>query len=184
MPDPNAVRRLLEGEIDPSEIEEDPDLYAMAERIYGSEALEEMGVVGPRIASFSEESDMGLISDDVTLPDFLPNVREIKENAVREKKKRRLGVFFVGFLGIAGTVFNMAIGAGKVLCSVGAADWKVICNEEYGRTKLVWTNGYSYDRLYETDTWVKPMSEPLMGDILLVAFFTLIAIMGILSKKK
>ena len=33
MPDPEAVRRLLEGEIDPVEIEDDSALYSMAERI-------------------------------------------------------------------------------------------------------------------------------------------------------
>ena len=36
MTDSDAVRRLLEGEIDPVEIEENPELYSMAERIYGS----------------------------------------------------------------------------------------------------------------------------------------------------
>ena len=35
MPDSEAVRRLLEGNIDPLEIEQDPELYSMAERIYG-----------------------------------------------------------------------------------------------------------------------------------------------------
>ena len=40
MPDPEAVRRLLEGNIDPAEIEDDAALYEMAERIYGSEVLE------------------------------------------------------------------------------------------------------------------------------------------------
>ena len=35
MPDPEAVRRLLEGEIDPVEIEDDAALYSMAERILG-----------------------------------------------------------------------------------------------------------------------------------------------------
>ena len=34
----DAIRRLLEGDIDPSEIEGDSRLYSMAERIYGAEA--------------------------------------------------------------------------------------------------------------------------------------------------
>ena len=45
MPDSDAVRRLLEGDIDPVEIEQDPELYSMAERIYGSEALEELSLI-------------------------------------------------------------------------------------------------------------------------------------------
>ena len=59
MPDSDAVRRLLEGDIDPVEIEQDPGLYSMAERIYGSEALEEMGVHAPEIG----EPQRKLISD-------------------------------------------------------------------------------------------------------------------------
>ena len=47
MVDSDAVKRLLEGDIEPSEIEDDPALYSMAERIYGREALEEMGVFAP-----------------------------------------------------------------------------------------------------------------------------------------
>jgi len=184
MPDPDAVRRLLEGEIDPSEIEGDPNLYAMAERIYGSEALEEMGVVGPQIGDIVEESGGGLIPDDVTLPDFVPNVLETKEFDIGRRGKRRWMVFFVGILGIFGTVFNMVVGAGKVLCSVGAADWNIICNEDYGQTKFVWTEGYSLDRLYATETWIKPMGEPLLGELSLIAFFSLVAMLGILTEKK
>ena len=56
MPDSDAVRRLLEGNIDPVEIEQNPELYSMAERIYGSEALEEMGVHAPEIGEASEGS--------------------------------------------------------------------------------------------------------------------------------
>ena len=41
MVDSDAVKRLLEGNIEPSEIEGSPALYSMAERIYGREALEE-----------------------------------------------------------------------------------------------------------------------------------------------
>ena len=34
MVDSDAVKRLLEGDIEPSEIADDPALYSMAERIY------------------------------------------------------------------------------------------------------------------------------------------------------
>ena len=76
MPDPEAVRRLLEGEIDPVEIEDDAALYSMAERIYGTEALEELGVQPPEIGALETDEDFGLISEDVSLPDFLPDTSE------------------------------------------------------------------------------------------------------------
>ncbi len=74
MSDSDAVRRLLEGNIDPVEIEQNPELYSMAERIYGSEALEEMGVLPPEIGESPEEVDSGVISDDISLPDFIPDL--------------------------------------------------------------------------------------------------------------
>ena len=78
MPDSDAVRRLLEGDIDPVEIEQVPELYSMAERIYGSEALEEIVVHAPEIGEASEEVDFGLISDDISLPDFIPDLPDLK----------------------------------------------------------------------------------------------------------
>ena len=43
MSDAERVKGLLDGSMNPSELEDDPELYALAERIYGREALEEMG---------------------------------------------------------------------------------------------------------------------------------------------
>ena len=96
MPDPEAVRRLLEGEIDPVEIEDDSELYSMAERIYGSEALEELGVQPPQIGSLETVEDFGLISEDVSLPDFVPEIPETKDGGTGTKR-RRWFVFFTGF---------------------------------------------------------------------------------------
>ena len=107
MPDSDAVRRLLEGNIDPVEIEQDPELYSMAERIYGSEALEEMGVHAPEIGEASEEVNFGLISDDISLPDFIPDLPDMKVEA--GGKSRRWGLVFFGFCGLAGTIFNSRI---------------------------------------------------------------------------
>jgi len=184
MPDPDAVRRLLEGEIDPSEIEGDPNLYAMAERIYGSEALEEMGVMGPQIGAVPEKAVIGAITDDVSLPDFIPNVPNMKDISLRGGRRRRWLVFTTGLLGIASTAFNMVVGMGEALCSVGVANMKEICNDDFGQTKVVWTEGYTFDKLHNIDTWVRPMTEPLLGDVLLLAFFSMLAIFGILVKKK
>jgi hypothetical protein len=183
MPDPEAVRRLLEGEIDPVEIEDDAELYSMAERIYGSEALEELGVQAPKVGPVETVEDFGLISEDVSLPDFVPDMSETKGKDAGSRTQRRWFVLFSGFFGIIVTVFNMAIGMGAVLCSVGAANMRQICDGDYGQTKVVWTEGYTYDRLHEVDSWVKPMTEILIGDLLLIVIFTIVAVFGILSKK-
>ena len=181
MPDSDAVRRLLEGNIDPVEIEQDPELYSMAERIYGSEALEEMGVHAPEIGEASEEVNLGLISDDITLPDFIPDLPDMKVEA--GGKSRRWGLVFFGFCGLAGTIFNMVIGVGAILCSTGIANMRQICSEEYSQTKVVWTKGYNWDGLHQIETWVKPMTEPLLGDLLIISIFTVISITGLFLKK-
>jgi|TARA_B100001996_G_scaffold280290_1_gene220756 hypothetical protein len=184
MPDPEAVRRLLEGDIDPVEIEDDAALYSMAERIYGSEALEELGVQAPEIGSLESVEDFGLISEDVSLPDFLPDISEMKGMDVGVRSRRRWFVFLTGFFGIVVTIFNMAIGMGAALCNVGVANMRQICSDDYGQTKVVWTEGYTYERLHEVDSWVKPMSEILVGDLVLIVIFTIVSVFGLLSKKK
>ena len=181
MPDSDAVRRLLEGNIDPVEIEQDPGLYSMAERIYGSEALEEMGVHAPEIGEASEEVNLGLISDDISLPDFIPDLPDMKVEA--GGKSRRWGLVFFGFCGLAGTIFNMVIGVGAILCSTGIANMRQICSEDYSQTKVDWTKGYTWDGLHQMETWVKPMTEPLLGDLLILSIFTVISITGLFLKK-
>lgn len=181
MPDNDAVRRLLEGNIDPVEIEQDPELYSMAERIYGSEALEEMGVPAPEIGGSPEEVDIGLISNDISLPDFIPDLPDLKIGA--DGRSRRWGLVFFGFCGLAGTIFNMVIGVGTILCSTGIANMRQICSEDYSQTKVVWTKGYTWDGLHQIEAWVKPMTEPLVGDLMILSFFTVIAIAGLFFKK-
>ena len=181
MPDSDAVRRLLEGNIDPVEIEQNPELYSMAERIYGSEALEEMGVIAPEIGESPEQNDFGVISDDISLPDFIPDLPDMKVEA--GGKSRRWGLVFFGFCGLAGTIFNMVIGVGAILCSTGIANMRQICSEDYSQTKVVWTKGYTWDGLHQIETWVKPMTEPLLGDLLILSIFTVISITGLFLKK-
>ena len=184
MPDPDAVKRLLSGEINPIEIEDDAALYSMAERIYGADALEEMGVSAPEIASHSEAVQAAPITSDVSLPDFNPEISETKSYDANQKGRRRYLLFFTGLLGIAGVAFNMSIGVGRVLCSIGIADMRLICDDEFGHTKVVWTEGYTWEGLHQVETWVKPMSEPLLGDLLLLFVFFILAAMGLIRRKK
>ena len=184
MPDPDAVKRLLSAEISPTEIENDAALYSMAERIYGAEALEEMGVSAPEITSHTEALQPAPITSDVSLPDYNPEISETKSYDAKHKGRRRYLLFLTGLIGIAGVAFNMIVGVGQVLCSTGLANMREICNDEYGQTKLVWTEGYSWEGLHQIETWVKPMSEPLMGDLLLLLVFSLLAAMGLILRKK
>ncbi len=183
MPDADAVKRLLSGEINPTEIEDDVALYSMAERIYGSEALEEMGVSAPEIAPVEAPMETAPISSDVSLPEFVPELGDSKSYENGAKGSRRYFVMLTGLLGMVAVVYNMAIGLGTVLCSSGIAHMREICSDEWGQTKVDWTKGYTYENLHEIDTWVKPMTDPLMGDVALLAVFLSITLLGLIRKK-
>ena len=183
MVDSDAVKRLLRGEIDPSEVEGDPALYSMAERIYGREGLGELGVFAPEVVSVGTP-ELSEISEEVSLPDFQPEIADYKLSEKSQKGSRRLVTLFFGVSGMLGTLFNMTIGAGAVLCSSALANMRQVCNDDYGQTKLVWTEGYTWDGLHQIDTWVKPMTTPLIGDIAFLMFFGTLALIGLLWKKK
>ena len=182
MSSPDAVRRLLEGEIDPIEIEGDANLYSMAERIYGSEVLEEMGVTPPEVDDLEEQTGLGLIPSDITLPDFMPNIPTLKSEKVG-RGKIRLMTLFSGFMGLIGTAINVLIGSGYVLCSVGLADYPHICKPSNGNYKLVIEEGYTWERLHTPDAWTQPLDYSI-ADVVLLATFLIMTIFGLFSRKK
>ncbi len=182
MSSPDAVRRLLEGEIDPIEIEGDANLYSMAERIYGSEVLEEMGVTPPEVDDLEEQTGLGLIPSDITLPDFMPNIPTLKSEKVG-RGKIRLMTLFSGFMGLIGTAINVLIGGGYVLCSVGLADYPHICKPSNGNYKLVIEEGYNWERLHTPDAWTQPLDYSI-ADVVLLATFLIMTIFGLFSRKK
>jgi len=183
MPHTEAVRRLLEGEIDPAEIEADPILYSMAERIYGSEALEEMGVLAPQIGIAEEEMNLGSITDDISLPDFVPQLPSLKFANGSGKGRRRLFTLLIGLLGTIGTLINNLIGWGYILCSVGIADFPYVCKPDDGNYKFVIEQGYTWEKLHTEVAWTQPMDYGIVDAAMLV-FFLVLVIIGLFIRKK
>ena len=182
MSSPDAIRRLLEGEIDPIEIEEDANLYSMAERIYGSEVLEEMGVTPPEVDDVDGQEGFGLIPSDITLPDFMPSIPTLKSEK-SSRGKMRLMTLFCGIMGLIGTGINVVIGGGYVLCSVGLADYPHICKPSNGNYKLVIEEGYTWERLHTPDSWTQPLDYSFT-DVVLLATFLIMTMFGLFSRKK
>ena len=182
MSSPDAIRRLLEGEIDPIEIEEDANLYSMAERIYGSEVLEEMGVSPPEVDDVAENEGFGLIPSDITLPEFMPSIPTLKSEKA-SRGKMRLMTLFCGIMGLIVTVINVVIGGGYVLCSVGLADYPHICKPSNGNYKLVVEEGYTWERLHTPDSWTQPLDYSV-ADVVLLATFLVMTMFGLFSRKK
>ena len=182
MSSPDAIRRLLEGEIDPIEIEEDANLYSMAERIYGSEVLEEMGVSPPEVDDVAENVGFGLIPSDITLPEFMPSIPTLKSEKA-SRGKMRLMTLFCGIMGLIVTLINVVIGGGYVLCSVGLADYPHICKPSNGNYKLVIEEGYTWERLHTPDSWTQPLDYSFT-DVVLLATFLIMTMFGLFSRKK
>ena len=182
MSSPDAIRRLLEGEIDPVEIEDDANLYSMAERIYGTEALEEMGVSPPELDDLEQETGLGLIPEDITLPEFMPSLPSIKSTNGSSLKRRWI-TLCVGLVGLIGTLVNTVIGGGYFLCSVGLADFPYVCRPSYGNYKLVIEQGYTWEMLRTREAWTQPMDYNIV-DILLLATFLMMTVIGLFSRKK
>lgn len=182
MSSPDAIRRLLEGEIDPIEIEEDANLYSMAERIYGSEVLEEMGVSPPEVDDVAENVGFGLIPSDITLPEFMPSIPTLKSEKA-SRGKMRLMTLFCGIMGLIVTLINVVIGGGYVLCSVGLADYPHICKPSNGNYKLVVEEGYTWERLHTPDSWTQPLDYSV-ADVVLLATFLVMTMFGLFSRKK
>ena len=182
MSSPDAIRRLLEGEIDPIEIEGDTNLYSMAERIYGSEALEEMGVTPPEVNDVVEQAEFGLIPSDVTLPDFMPSIPSLKSEK-KSRGKMRLMTLFCGIMGLICTIVNVVIGGGYILCSVGLADYPHICKPSNANYKFVIEEGYTWDRLHTPESWTQPLDYSVADLVLLGAFF-IMTMFGLFSRKK
>ena len=184
MTDPDAVRRLLSGEINPEEIDGDSSLYSMAERIYGSEALEEMGVLAPEISTHEPLPEATPITSDVSLPDFQPIIPLNKAMESSKRGKPRYVLIMMGLFGSIFALYNMVFGIGSVLCSTGVADMKEICNDDYGQTKLVYTEGYSWDGIHQIESWVKPMGSPLLGDLILLGLCLSLVVMGLIWRRR
>lgn len=112
MGDSNSIKGVLDGTIDPSEISGDKKLYSMAERIYGREALEEMGVeppVEPPESGIKAMNGNGGV--EIPIKDSLGTVNVDS----RKKPRRRVVLPLIMFALLTISGFNVVVGIGTVL---------------------------------------------------------------------
>ena len=111
------IKGVLDGSIQPSEISGDEELYFMAERIYGRDALENMGVDPP-----VKPPELGVTtlngSGGVEMPKS-ESPQEQKNNQKIKVKRRRLFIPLIMFLCLVISSYNVSFGLGSVitLCS-------------------------------------------------------------------
>jgi len=85
MNEAERLRDLLDGSMDPSELESYKEYYKLAERIYGSEALDEIGIISPKeVEEKLEPLGNSEFTHDVILPSPKP---ESKRRNFRYKRR-------------------------------------------------------------------------------------------------
>ena len=110
------VKRLLDGTVDPDALEANPELYDMAETIYGRDTLDHLGVEAPERPSDSIVQPNGDSKHEVEmpLPDLpLPPVPEVIEG------KRSWVIFSVTTILFALLMVNVTAGFGSVVPLLG-----------------------------------------------------------------
>ncbi|MFL2532399.1 MAG: hypothetical protein CND01_00925 [Marine Group II euryarchaeote MED-G34] len=134
MGDAERVKGLLDGSMDPTELEDDAELYALAERIYGREALDEMGVAAPmRPPEVDPTNHSNGNNLEVELPD-IPEVEEIIEQSSKESSGRRI-VLMAGLLGLILVSVNVSIGIGQYL---------ELCDDQIEAPPLTYTSSSAW----------------------------------------
>ena len=107
------IKGVLDGSIHPSEISGDTELYSMAERIYGRDALEEMGVDPP-----VTPPEGGLLypngNGGVEIPVSIDSARG-SDNEMEKIPRRRFFIPLVMLFFLIVSSYNVAFGLGTVL---------------------------------------------------------------------
>ena len=153
--DSNRLRELLDGKLSADEIANDPVLASLAERIYGADFLDNVGISRGETKralaeQFSEIDGDDLLIDELPVGDLpLPMPEDMPPVPVNED----LGVaingrslmhklrIFGGSIGLIAVITNLFYGLGNFL-SVCATDVHSTCGESL---KLNWIDFFRMD---------------------------------------
>ena len=140
------IKNLLDGTLNPENLEDNPELYEMAESIYGREVLEQMGVEAPERPSESIVQPNGDAKHEVQMPivPIAPPER-IPENP----KSRRGGLFVFTTIAIILIMTNLVVGFGSFIPLCDEPDSETNCED-----KLILSEIANYQ---SPNSWTVPM---------------------------
>ncbi len=140
------IKNLLDGTLNPENLEDNPELYEMAESIYGREVLEQMGVEAPERPSESIVQPNGDAKHEVQMPivPIAPPER-IPENP----KSRRWGLFVFTTIAIILIMTNLVVGFGSFIPLCDEPDSETNCED-----KLILSEIANYQ---SPNSWTIPM---------------------------
>ena len=160
----DEVKRLLDGTVDPDALEANPELYDMAETIYGRDTLEHLGVEAPERPSDSIFQPNGDSKHEVEMP--LPNLPTSPDPEVVEGKRSWI-IFSLTFIIFALLMVNLVVGLGSVVPLCDSPDSETSCED-----KLTLTSIADYE---SPDSWTEPMSINTVDGVLTVLSTALMA---------
>ena len=158
------LRELLDGSMDPSELENYNEFYRLAERIYGREALDEMGITTPEeIEKEKEQNGSSEFTHDVILPSPKADYPEEEINIQRRNPKRRLLLTIIGVIGLLLVSSNIAVGIDSIIPVELCEDTEAPGDIGFEATQTV--NGTTFTIIWSMDNLTINQNYTITWDI-------------------
>jgi len=158
------LRELLDGSMDPSELENYNEFYRLAERIYGREALDEMGITTPEeIEKEKEQNGSSEFTHDVILPSPKADSPEEEINIQRRNPKRRLILTIIGVIGLLLVSSNIAVGIDSIIPVELCEDTEAPGDIGFEATQTV--NGTTFTIIWSMDNLTINQNYTITWDI-------------------
>ena len=178
----DRLRKLLDGELSPEELEEDPMLAGLAERVYGEDFLDEMGVsrgeskraLAEALQDDDDLDDLMIELPDDDLPEFEPPTHADSTTAEGKGGKGLAGLV-TGVLGLMLVAINLFYGLGNIIG--GCADSiHISCNQNM---KL---NLLEFHRTAEHIAW-GPTGVMGIPDIVVASLMVTLIVTAVLKRR-
>lgn len=140
------IKNLLDGTLNPENLEDNAELYELAESIYGREVLEQMGVEAPERPSESIVQPNGDAKHEVQMP-IVPIAPP--ERIPESPKSRRWGLFVFTATAIILIMTNLVVGFGSFIPFCDEPDSETNCED-----KLILSEIANYQ---SPNSWTVPM---------------------------
>ena len=158
------LRELLDGSMDPSELENYNEFYRLAERIYGREALDEMGITTPEeIEKEKEQNGSSEFTHDVILPSPKADSPEEEINIQRRNPNRRLLLTIIGVIGLLLVSSNIAVGIDSIIPIELCEDTEAPGDIGFEATQTV--NGTTFTIIWSMDNLTINQNYTITWDI-------------------
>ena len=158
------LRELLDGSMDPSELENYDEFYRLAERIYGREALDEMGITTPEeIEEEKAQNGSSEFTHDVILPSPKADSPEEEINIQRRNPKRRLILTIIGVIGLLLVSSNIAVGIDSIIPVELCEDTEAPGDIGFEATQTV--NGTTFTIIWSMDNLTINQNYTITWDI-------------------